>query len=101
MATSTSELTNTLIDGDCVNLSATITSMGGNVESPGDTCALADPTDQVNVTAAQLALGSLQDNGGATQTHALLPGSVAIDAAVDCPPPDADQRGVSRPQSAA
>jgi hypothetical protein len=94
-------LTDTLIDGDCFDPSATIFSVGGNVESPGDTCGLTDPTDQVNVTAAQLALGPLQDNGGPTQTHALLPGSVAIDSAVDCPPPDVDQRGVSRPQGAA
>jgi len=38
----------------------------------------------------------LADNGGPTQTHALLPGSVAIDAGSDeCPP--TDQRGVDRP----
>src|SRR6185369_7215486 len=35
--------------------------------------------DQVNVTAAQVALGPLANNGGLTPTHALLPGSVAID----------------------
>ncbi len=45
-------------------------------------------------------LGSLADNGGPTQTMALLPGSPAIDAATGgCP--DADQRGISRPQAAA
>jgi CSLREA domain-containing protein len=46
-------------------------------------------------------LGPLADNGGPTRTHALLPGSPAIDAASaqDCPP--TDQRGVSRPQGAA
>jgi CSLREA domain-containing protein len=44
-----------------------------------------------------LLLGPLADNGGPTLTHALLPGSPAIDAAGgDCPA--ADQRGVSRPQ---
>ena len=42
-------------------------------------------------------LGPLADNGGPTQTMALLPGSPAIDAAV-CPPPETDQRGVTRPQ---
>jgi hypothetical protein len=46
-------------------------------------------------------LAALADNGGPTQTHALLPGSPAIDAASDdCPPPATDQRGVSRPQGA-
>jgi hypothetical protein len=45
-------------------------------------------------------LGSLADNGGPTRTQALLPGSLAIDAATgDCPA--ADQRGISRPQAAA
>jgi hypothetical protein len=43
---------------------------------------------------------SLANNGGPTQTHALVAGSPAIDAVTDgtCPPPDTDQRGVSRPQ---
>jgi hypothetical protein len=43
-----------------------------------------------------LRLGPLADNGGSTQTHALLEGSRAIDAATgDCLP--TDQRGVGRP----
>jgi len=43
-------------------------------------------------------LAGLADNGGRTLTHALLPGSPAIDAlaAADCPP-TADQRGEPRP----
>jgi CSLREA domain-containing protein len=50
-------------------------------------------------------LGDLADNGGPTMTHALLSDSPAIDAGpptngdpTACPPPDTDQRGVSRPQ---
>jgi hypothetical protein len=44
-------------------------------------------------------LGPLADNGGLTQTHALLPGSPAVDAALtDCLPED--QRGVERPLGA-
>jgi hypothetical protein len=44
---------------------------------------------------------TLADNGGPTQTHALVNNSPAIDAADNevCPP--TDQRGVSRPQEAA
>jgi cysteine-rich repeat protein len=38
---------------------------------------------------------TLADNGGPTQTHALLPGSVAIDAAGECGL-DRDQRGAPR-----
>ena len=43
-------------------------------------------------------LGPLADNGGPTLTHALLPGSPAIDAVTAGNCPAADQRGVSRPQ---
>ncbi len=41
----------------------------------------------------------LQDNGGPTQTIALVKGSPAIDAVTDgsCPPPATDQRGFTRP----
>jgi hypothetical protein len=46
-------------------------------------------------------LGSLQDNGGPTQTMALLPGSPAIDAADAASAPANDQRGMARPQGSA
>lgn len=41
-------------------------------------------------------LGPLADNGGPTQTHALLSGSPALDSAEDCTLTD-DQRGETRP----
>jgi CSLREA domain-containing protein len=44
------------------------------------------------------ALGPLADNGGSTQTHALLSGSIAIDTANLAACPHIDQRGVERPQ---
>jgi CSLREA domain-containing protein len=46
-------------------------------------------------------LGPLADNGGPTQTHALLLGSPAIDAASTPDCPTTDQRGVPRPQGPA
>jgi hypothetical protein len=55
------------------------------------------------VTAAQINLGPLTVNPpSTTATHALLPGSVAIDAVTDCTdavsnPVTRDQRGVVRP----
>ena len=55
----------------------------------------------MNVSAAALSLGPLQDNGGPSDTHALLEGSIAINAGVNCPPPHTDQRGVPRPQGVA
>jgi hypothetical protein len=90
---------NSLIEGDCVTEdNATVVSNGYNVESPGDTCGFdPDGTDQVNVSADDLKLGPLQDNGGPTMTHALGAGSVAIDQipAVDCEVTE-DQRGFPR-----
>lgn len=55
------------------------------------------------VAAATLALAPLADNGGPTWTHALLPGSAAIDAAdgaacASAPVGNLDQRGHLRPQ---
>ena len=46
-------------------------------------------------------LGPLQNNGGPTFTHALLPGSPAIDAGDEAYCPDTDQLGVTRPQGGA
>jgi hypothetical protein len=43
---------------------------------------------------------TLANNGGPTQTHALVAGSPAIDSVNNgtCPPPTRDQRGVTRPR---
>jgi hypothetical protein len=43
-------------------------------------------------------IGPLQDNGGPTETHALLAGSPAIDAGTSALSPNVDQRGVLRPR---
>ena len=43
-------------------------------------------------------LGPLADNGGPTQTHALLPGSPAIDAGDNTDAPEWDQRGIGFPR---
>ena len=104
-------LTSTLVDGDCelsTNPPSSINSLGHNIESPGNTCGLdPDGTDLVNVSAEELNLGELADNGGPTMTHALglLPTpSVAIDvipqaACLDTEgePLTTDQRGEPRP----
>jgi CSLREA domain-containing protein len=76
--------------------SGSITSLGGNVESPGDACAFDEPSDQADVTTIELAIGPLADNGGPTPTRALLPGSVALGAAELGHCPSLDQRGVVR-----
>lgn len=72
------------------------TSGGDNISSD-QSCMLMGPGDRNGVDPL---LGPLADNGGFTPTHALLPGSPAIDTVLHngCPPPPTDQRGVTRPQ---
>ena len=54
-----------------------------------------DATNRVG-TAAALGLDLvLRNNGGSTQTHALLPGSTAIDTGTSTGAPTTDQRGIS------
>jgi uncharacterized repeat protein (TIGR01451 family)/CSLREA domain-containing protein len=82
--------------GNCVNSEGILNSLGHNLEST-DTCGFGATGD---ITDADPFLGPLQDNGGATRTQALLPGSPAIDAGDSGACPGSDQRGVARPQGA-
>jgi CSLREA domain-containing protein len=78
----------------CMNLGTSFVSTGHNIDV-GTGCGLTGTGDLSNTDPL---LGPLQNNGGPTQTHALLAGSPAIDAGGnDCPPPLTDQRGTSRP----
>jgi hypothetical protein len=93
--------TATLVDGECTQEGGEVTwtSNGYNIESPGDTCGFDQNTDKTDVPDPML--GGLQNNGGPTETHALLPGSDAIDqipeAACEL---EEDQRGEPRPGGA-
>jgi len=73
------------------------TSLGYNLSSDDGAGILIGPGDQINTDPM---LGPLQDNGGPTFTHALLPGSPAIDAGDPsfAPPPSFDQRGPGFPR---
>jgi hypothetical protein len=68
-----------------------INSLGSNVFTDG-TCFPAG-SDQI---VGDPAIDSLADNGGPTLTHALLPGSPAIDTGNNAAYPATDQRGVAR-----
>jgi len=70
-------------------------SRGYNISSDDGGGYLTGPGDQIDIDPL---LGPLQDNGGTTFTHALLPGSPAIDAGdpTFTPPPAQDQRGYPR-----
>jgi beta-glucanase (GH16 family) len=73
----------------------TTTSLGHNLA--GDVSCFPATSDLI---IADPLLGVLADNGGPTQTHALLAGSPAIDAADATASPALDQRGIARPQGA-
>jgi len=85
---------NSLIVSDC---QGDIVSGGYNIESEGDSCGFDQVTDLVGVAEQDLMLAPFADNGGPTETRALLPGSVAIDKipAEDCEV-ETDQRGFPR-----
>ena len=74
------------------NDGGTVTSLGYNLSSDDGGGYLTGPGDQINTDPL---LGPLQNNGGPTFTHALLPGSPAINAGDPnfTPPPSYDQRG--------
>jgi predicted outer membrane repeat protein len=83
--------------GTLYNNSGTITSLGYNLASDNGGDFLTGPGDQINTDPV---LGPLRNNGGHTFTHALLPGSPAIDAGDPnfTPPPFYDQRGPRFPR---
>lgn len=86
------------INGNCREIGTIvpgiINTAGYNVDSE-DSCGFNAEGDLVNTDPL---LGPLQDNGGATWTHALLADSPAIDAGNNVSCPLTDQRGIGRPQ---
>jgi hypothetical protein len=95
-------LANTIVANNITGTSCAVVNFGGgaaNVVSAGHnidsdaTCNLTAAGDLPNTDPL---LDPLADNGGATQTHALLVGSPAIDAANTAVCPPTDQRGVAR-----
>jgi hypothetical protein len=85
---------NTIIAGNTAptdpDLGGDLGSLGHNLIGNTQGGSGFDPTDLLNINPL---LGPLQDNGGPTQTMALLPGSPAIDAGDNTDAPDWDQRG--------
>ncbi|MGA2489245.1 MAG: choice-of-anchor Q domain-containing protein, partial [Anaerolineales bacterium] len=81
---------------DCVNenfLGASILTNTNNLVMDGSCSG-----GGVNFKTGDALMAPLADNGGPTQTMALLAGSPAIDAVDPSTCPDTDQRGISRPQ---
>ncbi|MBI3115271.1 MAG: CSLREA domain-containing protein [Candidatus Kerfeldbacteria bacterium] len=99
----TLSVANTIVSGNmaataATNCAGTITSLDYNVDS-GTSCAFAGTGD---LNSTDPLLGSLTNNSGPTETHALTSGSPAVDAVVlaNCSV-STDQRGVPRPMGPA
>lgn len=82
------------------NGSGNLQSLGYNLVGSLPGCVLAGITVG-NLTNVSPRLGGLQQNGGATASLALLPGSPAIDTGDPAACLPTDQRGISRPQGSA
>src|SRR5262249_38007941 len=81
-------------DGDC---RATFTSLGGNLIEDPSQCHITFTTSD-DLLGVPAHLGPLAQNGGPTETHALLADSPARDARACTEADTADQRGVVRPE---
>lgn len=103
-ANTSTEVLSTIISGNANNSDVerfgtvnSFQSFGYNLIGGGNsTSAFNQPGDRTGVTTP--GLGPLTNNGGPTQTHALLPGSPAIDAGSNANCPSTDQRGQTRPK---
>lgn len=95
-------ITNTILsdniskDGEenCIHDAGTMISHGGNISGDYSCDLLNHSSDRAGVVPGLNT--QLADNGGPTFTHALLAGSIAIDAGIEDKCPPADQRGMPR-----
>jgi fibronectin-binding autotransporter adhesin len=95
---------NTDKSGGANDCSGTLTTYGNNLVEDVAGCTIGGTG--TNITGVDPLLGALMDNGGSTQTHALILNSPAIDKVSDCSDLDliaidVDQRGLIRPEGAA
>jgi hypothetical protein len=81
------------VGANIANISGTVNSDGYNLASDAGGGFLTGTADQIHTDPM---LGPLQDNGGPTFTHALLPGSPAIDKGKNLSGYLTDQRGFPR-----
>ena len=99
-AGATTTINNTLVADNTASSNA---DLDGAFVSSGDnlieTVGSATGLQGSDITGSDPALGALEDNGGPTQTHALLAGSLAINMGSAAGAPVADQRGVARSDS--
>jgi predicted outer membrane repeat protein len=93
-------IANSTNGGDCVNGtggSIDATSSHNLIEDDTQACGLTGSVNG-NIVGLDPNLGPLQNNGGYTETFALMAGSPAIDSGTNTGCPSNDQRGLTRPQ---
>jgi len=94
-------LKNTIIadstGGDCANNLSILNAASSNnlIEDAANACGLTNGVNG-NIIGFDPKLGPLADNGGFTKTHALLAGSLAINAGTNTGCPATDQSGMNR-----
>jgi subtilisin family serine protease/6-phosphogluconolactonase (cycloisomerase 2 family) len=98
----TVELKNSIVaqQGTGPDVDGVLSSLGGNlIGDVGQATIQNSTSDQLGSSASPIdaLLGPLANNGGATLTHVLLPGSPAVDAGLNSGAPALDQRFVQRP----
>ncbi len=96
-STVTATFTASILDNEdnCrISGNSSIISRGHNIESSDSCNFLASLNDQINTPPL---LDTFKDNGGSTNTHALLEGSLAIDPHGNNSCSNSDQRGAWRP----
>jgi hypothetical protein len=94
------DLSSSLLAGNTVGTGGVNPVCDGTFGSDATTI-ISPPTITCGITGtftADAMIGTLAENGGPTETVKLLAGSPAIGAAVECPPPNRDQRGEPRPE---
>lgn len=94
------DVSNSIVRGSCGMDNGVLQNNAGNIESPGDACDFDPGSNDVGISGADLALGTLGDHGGWTPTF--LPGqdSHAVDRASTPQCLAVDQRGYARPGGA-
>ncbi|WP_223789268.1 choice-of-anchor Q domain-containing protein [Marinicella meishanensis] len=91
------EVVNSLLEGQCVLDASLTSSLGGNIESPRNTCGIgAGQNDRFNVSPVFLLDPNLADHAGPTPTHAIESTSVALNNGVVINATSTDQRFMPR-----
>ena len=93
------KFSNSIVQGLCTGGSLAYVSEGGNVESTGDSCGFG-AADLTNVSAGDLGLLSMMNNGGPTSTRGLGTGSVALGFGIPSSCEAQDQRTLMRDDGA-